>query len=83
MSKIQLIKVSREQSRDRKTGTLRRPIIIEEVVLIYEHFCEGCEEWFEPERPNQRYHPGRTCRNRAFRKKRKAEWEMLRKKVSR
>lgn len=82
MAKIQLIKISREQSRDRKTGILRRPIIIEEVVLIWEYFCEGCEEWFEPERPNQRYH-GRSCRNKVFRQNRKTELETLRRRVKR
>ena len=76
MAKIQLIKISRGQSREPKTGILRRPIIIEESVLIWEYFCHGCDKWFEPERPNQRYH-GRSCRNRAFRQKRKAEWETL------
>ena len=82
MAKIQLIQVSRKQSRDRKSGILRRPVIIEEVVSIWEYFCEGCEEWFEPERPNQRYH-GRSCRNRVFRQNRKAELETLRKRVKR
>ncbi len=78
MSKVKFIRVHHGEHRDRATGILRRPLIIEERIATADHFCEGCDEWFEADRSNQRYHDD-PCRNKAARKRQKLELASLRK----
>jgi hypothetical protein len=59
------------------SGIRRRPRVINEVVSKWYHRCQWCNEWFVPERANQRYCDFR-CRHSSFRERARVELEDLR-----
>ena len=77
---IRVVQVKRNPSVS-PSGIRRRPRIINEGVSKWYHRCDWCNEWFKPERANQRYCDYR-CRHARFRERARGELVQLRKRVS-
>lgn len=78
---IRVVQVKRGPSVS-PSGIRRRPRVINEVVSKWYHRCEWCNEWFRPDRANQRYCDYR-CRHSCFRDRARAELTELRRKTRR